>query len=677
MKMPSRVAHFFLLIFFFLLITTGKSFNQDSVQTMLAKLNSDTDKMRALSYFTENESDEKIWPLYNEQLIQLCLKKLSSVGSTEKRQLLKYISDGYNNKGVLNEGHSQITVALYWYSKSYKIKKAINDSKGLSFLTYNMGVISQKQKLLADAENYFHEAIRTSKEIGELNLYAQSLKSLASVYVLMGKDSLSLPLFLEAKKTSDLLTDSRLKLDILNSLSVYYSARKDFANAMKYNAEFLKEAQSKNDSFMIYMAYFNYSISLYKSKRCAEALSQIEAAKPYDKFMKDYSYKMNYYLSASNIYICLGNFKEALRFNQKYYAAKDSLVNLNNQQSAITLKFERKQLADSLSNQEEKKLTEVKFNHRTKQQRLYIVFAIAGLIFLGILALILYRSNVARRKTNELIQRQKQEVENQKGIVEYKNKQITDSINYSQRIQNSILPGEDFIHKMLPQSFVLFKPKDIVSGDFYWVEKSKQNPELVFFAAVDCTGHGVPGALLSMLGFNILNQAIVEHSLEQPGEILQFLNVELKNTLGKNSGNEAIKDGMDISLCMLNTATKELNYAGAFNPLYIVRNGILHETKADKIAIGASLQEEKGTFTTHTFPLQKDDCIYIFTDGYADQFGGERGKKFKYASLKKVLCQIHNQPTSAQKQALETTFHNWKGNLEQVDDVLLIGVKIS
>ena len=275
-------------------------------------------------------------------------------------------------------------------------------------------------------------------------------------------------------------------------------------------------------------------------------------------------------------------------------------------------------------------------------------------------------------RTEEVV-RQKQEIEVKNKELEILYKHVTDSIRYAKRIQESILPPENFINKLLPDSFVLFKPKDIVSGDFYWVSEKE---EKIIFSAIDCTGHGVPGAFMSLVGYNLLKEITDTMNHLQPAKIVDLLSEGVRNSLHQFDNKSSAKDGMDIALCMVDFKKMELQYAGAMNPLYIIRNNNLQEIKADKLFIGYSYSEEQKTYTNHTVKLQKGDCIYISSDGYADQFGGPKGKKFMMNSFKQLLLDIHTKPLNTQKEILDSNFESWRGSLDQVDDICVIGVKM-
>lgn len=298
---------------------------------------------------------------------------------------------------------------------------------------------------------------------------------------------------------------------------------------------------------------------------------------------------------------------------------------------------------------------------------------------------------------NEEILAQRDQLEEQNQVIGNKNRQITDSIHYAQRIQLAILPPPSKIKELLPNSSIMYRPKDIVSGDFYWMETGRGNQEeKTLFAAVDCTGHGVPGAFVSIIGYNGLNRVVREAEIQSTGEILDHLNEIVTKTLNPSGGNdEEVKDGMDISLCSLDPKTLEVQYSGAHNSLYLVRRSSriqttsgetinpnlegehganLFEIKADKRPIGAF--EKEGRFNTTTFQAEKDDLIFLFTDGFADQFGGPKGKKYMYKSFKKFLIRQVEEPVAQINSNLEKEYDEWKGEHEQIDDVCIIAVRV-
>ncbi|MBD3639036.1 MAG: SpoIIE family protein phosphatase [Crocinitomicaceae bacterium] len=276
-----------------------------------------------------------------------------------------------------------------------------------------------------------------------------------------------------------------------------------------------------------------------------------------------------------------------------------------------------------------------------------------------------------KERTEEVV-KQKDEIESQNQRLEELYKDVTDSIRYAKRLQYSILPPDEKIREICPNTFVLFKPKDIVSGDFYWFE---QQGGKSYCAAVDCTGHGVPGAFMSLVGANGLNAAVREHHTSKPGEIVDELNSFVAETLNKTSEDNDVRDGMDLSLIAIDYKTLELEFAGAYNPIYIVRGDDFIILPADKFAI-ASFDPGTKNYNNQVFQLEKGDQIYLFSDGYADQFGGKKGKKFLYKTFREELLRVHKLDPEQQKNELNKTIVKWQGDYAQVDDILVIGIRI-
>ena len=303
----------------------------------------------------------------------------------------------------------------------------------------------------------------------------------------------------------------------------------------------------------------------------------------------------------------------------------------------------------------------------------------------------------SERRLEQKVKERTEEVVKQKEEIERKNNEITASIRYAKRIQEGILPDKAVVDKVLKDHFILYKPKDIVSGDFYWIE---QKDGKALFAAVDCTGHGVPGAFMSIIGNDLLKQAVNEHGKIIPSDILNELNKLALETISQTFEESTVKDGMDIAFCSMDFTNRELQYSAAYNPLYIIRkegegaslskklslnsgkvrqtaNGYdLIEIKANKFPIGVFDGEDVESFTNHKIQLQKGDSIYIFSDGYVDQFGGAKGKKYMAKRFREQLLNIQELTMKEQREHLDKTIENWRGALDQVDDIIIIGVKV-
>ncbi len=392
---------------------------------------------------------------------------------------------------------------------------------------------------------------------------------------------------------------------------------------------------------------------------------------------------------AQNMYVCLtnmvevsekiGKYKEALEYNKLAQALKDSLNNESLKKESykkeLDFDYSKKKAIDSLQIVANKKITEAKFKQeKTQRYALY-----GGVFTLICVAIFIFNRLQVSKKQNFIIENQKLEVElkneeitHQKDLVEEKQKEIIDSINYAKRIQQAVLTGEDVWNKISKDHFILFKPKDIVSGDFYWAYNTPNGRSI--FALADCTGHGVPGGFMSMLGNSFLNEIVIENKLFKADEILNKLRSKIIMAL-EQKGGEQQKDGMDMTLCVWNKLENTLEFSAANNPLWIVRDENFIEYKADKMPIGTYLEEDK-PFTATLIQLQKGDMIYLSTDGFADQFGGPKGKKLKYKTMIELLVKNSHQDMITQKQLLEESLVNWQGIHHQVDDVSVIGIKV-
>jgi serine phosphatase RsbU (regulator of sigma subunit) len=294
---------------------------------------------------------------------------------------------------------------------------------------------------------------------------------------------------------------------------------------------------------------------------------------------------------------------------------------------------------------------------------------IAGLLLVLVFAVFMFNRFKITQKQKHLIEIKEKETQQQKILIEDKQKEIVDSINYAQRIQKALLAGDSLLQNSLPEHFVLYKPKAIVSGDFYWGHAA--NKDQFFLAVCDSTGHGVPGAFMSLLNISFLNEAVNERKMVDPAQILNHARERIIQNLSSDGG----KDGMDCSFAAFDFKNRKMVYAAANNPIWIVRKKELIELSGDKMPVGKH-DKEGQSFTQHAVDLQSGDMIYLFTDGYADQFGGPKGKKFMYKQLQEVLMSISESDTVIQKEKLVSVFEEWKGDLEQVDDVCIIGVRM-
>lgn len=576
-------------------------------------------------------------------------------------------SDGYANVlmniGIIYENQEDKEKALEYYNKARRAFEAISDqSVGLTTLLNNIGNIYKSDKEYEEALEYYHKALSMQKKMGEKSKgTSESYLNIANVQEIQKNYS-------EAEKNYQKALSIQQSIEDQNGIS----------NSLQYLGAFY----IKQDRYQKGIDYCNKSYDIAKKIGTLEL--EIKACNCLSKGFEK-----------------IGNHREALKYFKLYVENTENLLSKENTraitQKAMQYEFDKIQYQDSLNRAAEEKKKELlqtekdlKKEAEIERQKTYTIMGGVGFIFMLGLAFVLFRGYQNKQKANEIITAQKEEVEEQNAIIEEKNTEILDSINYAKRIQNIILPSPKTLSDLLDDSFVLFQPKDIVSGDFYWLDYRE---DYIFFAVIDCTGHGVPGALVSFVGHNSLNRVLNEFNIVDPAKMLDKLNEIVEDTFSQTK--DSIKDGMDLALCRLNRKTNELVYAGANNPLYLVRNEknsqlslsenaklshtnkanySLFEIKADKQPIGK--YEYRTNFHNHSMILAKDDCVYIFSDGFADQFGGEKGKKFMYKPFKRLLTDLAPMKMKKQEKKLFYSFDEWKGEVEQIDDMCVMGVRI-
>ena len=482
------------------------------------------------------------------------------------------------------------------------------------------------------------------------------------------------------KESALKIRDQRNYLSAIGNIGNICYEQKDYKMALQYNLITLTEYKKMKVATEIAVAYGSLA-DIYKDKKEYDmaikyydsALVITEQLQSADDFIYNYS-------GLSETYEMMGNDKMAFKYYKLYKAINDSVNNNANSKKIAELqldfKYKSEQREKDLIQKNKDEITQEKI----KQQRYIIWAAVFGGLCLVIFLGFTIKSNIDKKKTNKQLQKFNQEISEQKNIIEEKNNEITDSITYASRIQQGAIPDEAELKKLLPSHFVFFKPRDIVSGDFYWAckVKSKTNPDSkrTVVAVVDCTGHGVPGAFMSLVGNTLLNQTIGRSAIETPAQALDYINVQLPKTIKSKTSTGTIKDGMEVAMCDFHFDTLTMHFAGANSNIYLVRNGEIQIYKGDKQPIGESLSGTIKSYTNQVISLQKNDCVYLISDGYADQFGGEKGKKFKYKPLENLFCSIANKDVDEQRAILAKAFDDWKSHHEQVDDVLIMGIKI-
>ena len=562
------------------------------------------------------------------------------------------------------------------------LKAKINNTLGSVY--YNMDKYDE-------AEKCFEISLKISKE--EKNDFAVSdaYFNLSAI----AKAKKNYPKALELNRKSQNLVVKLKDADgeayvYTNIASIYELYNQDLDSSLFYYRKAQKIFEEYENTRSLSNVLNNIGLVYIKQNKNREAIDFCTKAYKMAQQAKLVNIKRTSCQCLSNAYENTGNYKDAYFYLDLYFQIRDSLINEENISENIKretqLKYREKEIKDSVLRKKEKdeqKLREEnerqKHDQEVLRQKIYTYTGI-GLAVLSLSVLfIVYRglkqkkrANKLLEEKNNLIHKQKKDVEDQKIIIEEKHKEITDSINYAERLQRSLMASNHLLQRHLPEYFIYFNPKEKVSGDFYWASELKNGNFLL--ACADSTGHGVPGAIMSMMNMNSLKESVKEGFI-RPDEILNHTRKIIIETLANDGSADGGKDGMDCSLLSFDFKNRKLQFALANNPVWIIRNGVCTEYTADKMPVGKH-DKQNISFTLHEADLQSGDMIYTFTDGYADQFGGEKGKKFKYANLNKLLLENSHLELSALNFKLESVFNEWKGDLEQVDDVCVIGIRI-
>jgi len=591
-----------------------------------------------------------------------------------QKSLKESLARALNNIGYINYSKGKIKAALNYFISSLKLQEELGNKSGIGQSLNNIGVIYFDLDQINEAIDYYQRSLKIHEEIGDKDGIASSLNNLGAMYNVQGQPKEALDYSIRSLKIQEELGDKIGIANTLNNIGSLYNRQGEIIEALDYYTRGLKIQEEIADKKGISSSLNNIATIYSKQDKLEQAA--IYALRSLS-ISQQIGHPANIGQAASLLSIVYKKQEKGLKALEMYKLSitmRDSITNQETlnaavQQQALYENEKNKTIDDA----EHDKVLAIEQEKKAKQE--VIIFSIAaGLCLVAIFLVFMLSRLKVTRKQKYIIEQQKVKVEQQKEETELahyeleeKNQEILDSILYAKRIQSAILPQMKVVKEYLKENFILYKPKDVVAGDFYWMEHKNGK---VLFAAADCTGHGVPGAMVSVVCNNALNRSVREHGLTIPGEILDKTREIVVQEFKKSE--EDVKDGMDIALCSIEGM--KLQYAGAYNPLWIIRNGEIIETKANKQPIGQF--ENPEPYTTHSFDLEQGDTIYIFSDGYVDQFGGERGKKFKAKAFRELLLSIQDKAMEEQKTSIDETFETWKSDLEQVDDVCVIGVRV-
>lgn len=614
--------------------------------------------------------------------ISLSVSSFGQMSEKGKKTVSRFINEANNyisNDNIKEAANSYYKAGLYCFEKNLG-KKAIiylkesanlygknKDFKKVMKIYSNIGLIYSNLDEYDKSLLYFKQSLKIRRNIGNEKDIASGMLDLAYILSVQQDYKNAIINIIKALDIANQIQEPKLVLISYNMLAENYQK----AGNMQKAAEYM-------DKFATYRQHYEKSIS--KKRVTEERIKSV--AEISMKNAENRAKQLELELIRKNKEIA----EDTL--NRKIKAREDSLVIA---EAKIALEKSKYEQAEK-----DRLLAETKAKAEKAQQQLIYTVGIAIIVFILLVAFILILNIRRRKKHNRQLQETNDEIEKQKRNIELKNNELTDafnkieeqnndinaSINYAVNIQSSLLPSQDTFQKMIPESFILFKPRDKVSGDFYWFKEIQINPgkpeqhKKIFVSAIDCTGHGIPGAFLSMLSYNLLDNIVEQPKILKPGEILDELHNGIRKSLRQNESKN--RDGMDMALCCYTPTDNILEYSGAKNPIIYIKDNKLHRVKGSIKPIGGILfdKNESMKFKTTTIEIDSPTTVYIFSDGYADQIGEQTGRKLMTKFFRNLLGDIHNKPLNEQRDILDMFLKKWQGNTEQVDDIVIIGFKL-
>ena len=590
------------------------------------------------------------------------------------------------NLGSVYRLYGNYELAINQHLEALSIYEGLQNNEGIAWSALNIARLFKMMKNYDKSIEYVNQSLNIYQKIeGEQEVsigVTLCYKELGSIYYEMGITDKAIDY---SQKVLDRNKNSNNKLGVANSLStlgkIYYDIE-NYEKSEDFLIRAMKLKRSLNNQTDL-AAVYRYLGKIYLNR------GELTTARKYLNNSLDFALNQNLredikesYLELSILYEKTNEDNKALAFYKQYTALKDSLNNQKINELELQYEFDKQQRKREF----EEKQKDLEQDAKLQREKIFKWAFASGFLLMLILAYAIFNSYQRKKKTNVLLTKQKKEIEEQRDEIEaqrdfvtkqrdqiaHQNTIITDSIEYARRIQSALFPQQKFLDKVLGEYFIYMKPKNIVSGDFYWVAEKGNK---VVITVSDCTGHGVPGAFMSMLGIAFLNEIVNKSNGLQANNILDQLRENIMDSLHQEYGSRGSKDGMDMALCIIDKETLKMEYAGAYNPVFIIRNNEIIELKADKMPIGIHAVKMEKNFTQQQYKLENQDTLYMFSDGYVDQFGGEKGLKFKQKPFKELLLKIADKPMDEQRSEIENTMKAWQGEETQLDDMMVMGIR--
>lgn len=655
----------YLVVLFFLFENTSlisQNVNIDSCLNVLKTSKEDTNKVILLNKIA--------WNIAYTNLQKGVDYSQQSYDLAKKLNFERFYPTICNTRGAIYADMAEVALALNLYLEGVKYAKRHKSYNSLAALYNSLGNLYGTTEEPRKALSYYLAAIDALKKHDPKRSPIKVFANISGVYVNLQKYD-SAKYYVDSSIEYNLKNNDEFSLaNNYISLSEVHAALNEYDKALSAALKGNYYCKKIGDAYTVSHSYVQLGNAYLLNKKYKEAIGALDTAILHTKNTGDMPALELSTLYLSNVYEETSDFKKALALYKEYRIYKDSALNMESIQQVknAEAKFEndKKQKELEILSQKQKHI-----DAESQKKKMLLLVAVFGILILICVLVILYRNNILKQKTNTRLSVFNKEINIQKELVEEKNKEITDSINYAKRIQQSVLTSDAYFKKHTNDFFILFKPKDIVSGDFYWAIQHEQKFLLM---TADCTNHGVPGAMMSMMGINFLNEIVNEKKITQPADILNQLKKDIIKTLNPEGRLYSTNDGLDCNLCSFDFKNLKLTYSNANNVFYIIRNNQLITSKTNNMTVGVGTTN--ASFEQVEFELQKNDLIITFTDGYADQFGGSSGKKFKYKQFEDLLISHSNLQLSELKAILEKAIDEWRGNMEQVDDICIVGIRV-
>ncbi len=648
-----------LVVVIFMGITPLYAFQQQD--SLLNKVNNlkGAEKVEVLLKISENTRSYA--PELSIEFANQSLESASQLSDT----LLMLLA--LKNLGLTHYSTGDYESSLTSFSRILEIQQARNDVEGIASAYNNMGIIYDELKKFATALDFYHRSLELKRRIGDRATIANTINNIGFLYNKIDNPEKAYEYFSMALTIGRDQKDTLGMFSTYNNIGLYYFQQQQYDSALNYFNASLDVGQNLENNYDKAHLYNNIAKIHLERGNLQQAIDLYRQSLALSEPMDAKARMIASYRGLAEAFKQRGQYRAALDYYKKQSDLKDLVFSERNTRKIAEIETnyqiqQREKEIELLRKESEIQVLSLSKN------RVVTYFLLGSLILIFILAAVLYQRNQFRMKSNELLETQNQEIAK-------KNIDILDSIMYAKGIQDAIRPDPDILKSGFSDYYIFSKARDIVNGDFYWLAQ-RDDSDHIIIAVLDCTGHGVPGAFMTVMANSLLNQIVLEQHIESPAEILEALHKEMTTTLHQENYGQITNDGMDIAICRFHQKTLKLIFSGAKRPLYYYQDNKLKVIKGSTHSIGGNLYQNHRRFKEHTVQLKPGDAFYLFTDGITDQFGGPEDKKFLSWRLKHQLNLMQPHPMEDQHSHLETSIQEWRGTREQTDDMLMMGIRV-